>query len=220
MHKSALIVGGGVYGAACTRFLLGEGWRCTVVDEDPLCLAARAILTEGTDGEVSFVQGGVARALTLFTSDAPDVLVPTVPFHLLAAFVTWSCGHLPWTEGAASAASALPPALLVSSSEGTLTLSYNRDGTCLPACPAPPRCPATGEHRLRPLHALLAGILPDAQILESVQLGPGVGGLRGGDVAAVLARAREEETLVVGTACRCHGVVTALKRGDRVLQNF
>lgn len=220
MHKSALIVGGGVYGAACTRYLLEEGWRCTVVDEDPLCLAARAILTEGTDGEVSFVQGGVARSLDLFTSDAPDALIPTVPFHLLAALVTWSTGHLPWTEGAAAAAAAISPTLLVSSSEGTLTLSYNRDGTCLPACPAPPRCPATGEHWPCPLHALLADALPGALVLESVQLGPGVGGLRGGDVAAVLARAREEETLVVGTACRCHGVVTALKKRDRVLQNF
>ncbi|MBP2146361.1 hypothetical protein J2129_001815 [Methanofollis sp. W23] len=220
MGKTALVVGGGVYGAACTRYLLGEGWRCIVVDQDSLCLAARAVLMEGTDGEVSFVQGGVVKALALFTSHAPDVLVPTVPFHLLASLVARSCEYVPWTGGATTAAAALPPRILVSSLEGTLVLSYNRDGTCLPACPAPPRCPATGECWPRPLHALLADALPDAQVLESLQLGPGVGGLRGRDVAAVLACAREEETLVVGTACRCHGVVTALKKRDRVLQNF
>lgn len=214
MHKSALVVGGGAYGSACTRYLLGEGWECVVVDQDALCLAARSVLTGGTDGKVSFVRGGVAGALDLFTAHPPDYLVPTVPFHLLAAFVSRASGFVPWEEGAGLAAAAVPSDLLLSSSEGTMYLSYNREGTCLPACPAPLLCPATGEHRTRPLHAVLRDALPTASVLESVQLGPGVGGLRGDDVAALLGRAGAEERIVVGTACRCHGVVTALKRRD------
>lgn len=185
-----------------------------VVDQDSLCLAARSLLTDGTDGKVSFVRGGVAAALDLFTAHTPDYLVPTVPFHLLAALLSRASGFVPWERGAGEAAAALPSDLLLSSSEGTLVLSYNREGTCLPACPAPLLCPATGERRPRPLHALLSDALPTALVLESVQLGPGVGGLRGDDAAVLLARAREEERIVVGTACRCHGLVTALRRRE------
>ncbi|QSZ67633.1 hypothetical protein RJ40_08995 [Methanofollis aquaemaris] len=214
MHKTALVVGGGVYGATCTRHLLGEGWQCVVIDQDSLCLAARSVLSGGTDGKVSFVRGGVAAALDHFTSHVPDYLIPTVPFHLLAALVSRACGFVPSELGASATAAALPPDLILSSSGGTLVLSYNREGSCLPVCPAPSVCPATGEHRTRPLHTVLRHALPTASVLESVQLAPGVGGLRGDDVAAVLTRAREEENIVVGTACRCHGVVTALtKRG-------
>jgi len=101
-------------------------------------------------------------------------------------------------------------------SEGSLLVSY-ADFQCPDDCPEPAGyCTVTGDKRKSPLYELLGQLkLSDfkVHIIRSRQLAPGLGGFRVDDLKSLAARVRDEGIgrWLVGTACRCHGTVTALK---------
>jgi len=214
----SLVIGGGAYGAACTRYALGLGHRCVVVDPDPACRATEIFDTGGVDAGVKIIAGGIAEALSLILSSHPVRIFPTAPIHVCAALVAEETGMA--AAEIAPILSRIPPDLIVSSDRGSVTVSYNRDGWCLPSCAAPAICPVTGRRRDVPLFQVLREALPDAAILESVQCAPGIGALSGPEVLALLEQAAHAEQIVVGTACRCHGVVTAMGREKREDQSI
>ena len=52
-----------------------------------------------------------------------------------------------------------------------------------------------------------------AMVIRSHQLGPGIGGYRPEQLFELLDRVeRSKGPLLIGTACRCHGVITGLER--------
>jgi hypothetical protein len=206
-----VIIGGGVYGVACARYLLDRGLRCAVVDPDPACRAAESLRSHGC----VLVSGGTAAALGVILAERPTYVFPTAPVHVAAALVQAHSLRVPDIDGTGHLSRRIPPGIGVSAGEGSLVVSYNPEGKCLSACAAPRVCPVTGIARPVPLFALLRHAFPGAWILESLQLAPGIGALSGPDVITVLEASERGGPMIVGTACSCHGIVTALVPGEK-----
>jgi hypothetical protein len=210
-----LVVGGGRYGEKAAKYLIAQEREFVIIDPDPDCRAALAAREAGY--EDSLMQGRLDVAMQAFSDYSPEYVFPTAPVHVAAGLVCGSLGFVESTGEIQDLLAAIPPELVFYTKGGSVYLSLNRGNTCIPDCPSPDTCPVTGEDRTVPLHDILRRILPDAFILESVQLAPGLGALRGGDIAALLDRASGTKGVAVGTACRCHGVVTVLvSAGDGV----
>ncbi len=88
-------------------------------------------------------------------------------------------------------------------------------------CPedcAEPRdiCTVTQEPRKRNMFELLGEVdLPPFQslVIRSRQLGPGIGGYRPERLLELLSLVNQAAgPLLVSTACRCHGVITAMEK--------
>ena len=97
---------------------------------------------------------------------------------------------------------------------GTLLVSYS-DFYCPDDCPEPSdHCPMTGEKRALPLYELLSRIvIPDhtTHVIRSRQLAPGLGGYKVEDLRNLLMKTSQQAgKWLVGTACSCHGALTAL----------
>lgn len=206
-----VIIGGGVYGTACARYLLDMGLHCAVVDPDPSCLATTVLRSR----RGVLVRGGIPAALGLILADRPAYVCPTSPLHVVASLVQTHSHRVPDTDGAARLSRKLPCEILVSAGDGSLVVSYNPAGTCLSGCGAPPVCPVTETVRPVPLFTLLRRTFPEAWILESLQLAPGIGALSGDDMITVLRTSENSDTMIVGTACRCHGIMTVLCPGKK-----
>jgi len=104
---------------------------------------------------------------------------------------------------------------------GELYLS-RAEHLCPDDCPGPEDvCPVSGESRRPALYEELAALfLPGFQlrVMPSRQLAPGVGGYPPQELVDLSRSSADvQEQFLVATACRCHGVVHALrKRGGRV----
>ncbi|MCP4668372.1 MAG: hypothetical protein GY849_18665, partial [Deltaproteobacteria bacterium] len=104
-------------------------------------------------------------------------------------------------------------------SEGSLLISY-ADFVCPDDCSEPGCCTVTGERRERPLYDLLNDL--DAgdfrmHVVRSRQLAPGLGGYEAGELEKAAQRIRSEEKgkWLLGTSCKCHGILTALEIEQR-----
>ena len=101
--------------------------------------------------------------------------------------------------------------------EGSLLVSY-ADFQCPDDCPEPrDHCTVTKEKRKTPLYNLLGQLKLlefKVHIIRSCQLAPGLGGFRVDDLNRLATEVRDEGIgrWLVGTACKCHGTVTALER--------
>ncbi len=100
-------------------------------------------------------------------------------------------------------------------SEESLLVSY-ADFVCPDDCQEPEFCTVTGERREQPLHDLFNNLdLFDFRIhvIISRQLAPGLGGYRIGDLKMAVEKLvrGEEQKWLLGTACKCHGILTAFK---------
>jgi hypothetical protein len=62
-----------------------------------------------------------------------------------------------------------------------------------------------------PMYKLLSFAAPNGIVLRSYQLQPGLGALKGREVLEMLERCKGRDKVIVGTACKCHGVITALR---------
>ena len=145
-----------------------------------------------------------------------NTIVPAVPVHMA---YEWLRGHL---EGKFKVSKTAIPEEIKSllpftwpGSEGSLLVSY-ADFDCPDDCPEPEFCTVTGERRDVPLHDLLSRVeVPDfrVHVIRSRQLAPGLGGYRVSDLKGMAeAITRDHETRwLLGTSCRCHGIVTALE---------
>ncbi len=141
------------------------------------------------------------------------ILVPSIPVHVAFEWLRRSLGEAVIREHV--------PGPLISGlpntwpgSEGSLLVSY-ADFQCPEDCPEPAdHCTATGRERRTPLYKLLREIdIADhhVRIVRSQQLAPGVGGYRFGDLMRLLDGVKRSPRgkWLLGTACRCHGIITA-----------
>lgn len=220
---SYLILGAGRFGRLALKRLAQQDTKATfvVVDHSPQALAEARTLK---DPGVQWVEAeaGAFLAENLRQGAIWDWLIPMVPSHV--AF-NWLCqGPLKRTaweslEVPEEVGQGLPLAQRGERGELYLSRATHRcPDDCLEAEPV---CPVTGDSREIPLFEELASLaVPGFQVrvIPSRQLAAGVGGYA---PERLLVLAQEvldfQGKMLIATACRCHGVVQALKRGPGVV---
>jgi hypothetical protein len=184
--------------------------RIAVVDSDPDALTGME-----NSGAQTLVADGTEFLVRQMTSpQAPEWIIPCVPFHLAFRWLQARLGRQVETVP-------LPPAVSAGlphphpAEQGGFYISY-ADFTCPPHCPEPADvCTFTGAPRIGILYADLgkrewAGFRP--AVLRSRQLAPGLGGYRPRDLIDLERQVRRASgPILVATACKCHGVVHGLR---------
>lgn len=211
--KRIWIIGAGKFGRISVE-ALGHGRgnaRITVIDNDPSQLqhlAGLGVTARQADG-IDFLN----RHLGL--EDAPDWIVPVIPLHVAAEWIRLRLGaagpvqRLPVPQ---SVIDSLPHPMRGRCLEIYTSLA---DFLCPQDCPQPPdHCTFTGKPRPYNLADRLASIRSVAWrsvVVVSHQLAPGVGALSPPELFQALSQAGAETSrCLIGTACKCHGVVSAL----------
>lgn len=147
---------------------------------------------------------------------APDWIIPALPVHLAAE---WCRVRLGPEKASRIEIPAQCLGLLPNPMRGESGDVYVSHATfvCPDDCPEPAQmCTATGEPRKPNLYdILLNSRFPGfhSQVIRSRQLGPGVGGYRPRQLFDLLDQLENMHgDILVSTACRCHGVITGIKR--------
>jgi hypothetical protein len=214
---SYLILGAGKFGRLALARLSAQDRtpRFAVVDHNPAALATG--LPEA-NAHLAKIRAEVADFLQdHFTDYASwDWLIPMVPVHVAAITLKQRLVGAGWEFMDVPQALADLAPVAIRGPQGELYLSRAAH-LCPDDCPEPPDfCPVTGESRTPALHEMLAAmVLPgfEVLVLASRQLAPGVGGYRPRELLDLIATASQSRSnLVIATACRCHGVVHALRR--------
>jgi hypothetical protein len=208
------IIGVGQFGFIAFDRLSKSGKERRFVLVDPVkknllrCKGPNVVL-EQADG-VAFLDQHLTAA------NSPDWIIPALPVHLAAEWFLLRLG----TERIRRVT--LPPEIErllpnpIRGSDGNIYVSH-ADFRCPDDC-AEPRgvCTVTGEPRKRNMFEILGDIrlAPfKALAIRSHQLGAGIGGYRTKHLFALFDKVElARGQLLVSTACRCHGVITALER--------
>jgi hypothetical protein len=209
--KQVWIIGSGRFGLRAARFLGKDKSRkmdVTLVDRDRQSLEKAGSLgcTPVAGDGVDFLFQEMTR------TRGPDWVVPAVPVHL-----AWEWCRL--TLGTNRLVSCpLPDEIdgcLPHPMRGTDNQIYvsHADFLCPPNCSEPDdKCTVTGQPRKPDMFRLIAELnFPDVVpfVIQSRQLGPGVGGYAPADLYALADRiSRHTGQCLAATACRCHGVIS------------
>jgi hypothetical protein len=206
-----LIVGCGFFGRRALRKLLEKdpAARIHVVDKDEKAIQRIAHLPLETSVEeaVSFLSRCLHQNQNAY-------IVPAVPVHLAFEFILSRSREYGWHRGRVPSLPGLPnPAR---GSKGDLYTSMAAF-LCPEDCPEPAgRCTVTGEKRSKPLYQVLKNLAGtfSSRVIRSRQLGPGVGGFRARELSDLLEELQgikpSGQPVLISTACRCHGVTSAL----------
>ncbi|MCP4668218.1 MAG: hypothetical protein GY849_17855 [Deltaproteobacteria bacterium] len=206
------IIGAGRFGSRAARLLDEQSnGRLFVLDTD------HSRLSELGDVPVKRIPcDGILFLVENFHLLNPgNVVVPAVPMNLV---YEWLHRYLKedYIIRRIETPQAIEPLLPHTwpGSEGSLLISY-ADFVCPDDCPEPGCCTVTGERRERPLYDLLNGL--DAgdfrvHVIRSRQLAPGLGGYKVADLAGTAEKLTRDDRgqWLLGTSCKCHGIVTAL----------
>jgi hypothetical protein len=142
--------------------------------------------------------------------DAEDFIIPMVPFNLAASYVL--ARHADSCEIAAleGLLALLPNPLRINTSN---IVCSRADFVCPDDCAEGPWCTVTGKLRT-PLYDLLERLDVDGYkilVQKSLQILPGVGGYRLGDLRELVYRV-DKGRFIVATSCKCHGILTAIEK--------
>jgi hypothetical protein len=214
---SYLILGAGKFGRLALARLSAQdpAARLVIVDRSPAALAAAP---PGHNAHLVKIQADVPEFLQDHLTDYAswDWLIPMVPVHVAAIMLKQKLAADGWEFMEVPQAVAELAPVAIRGRQGELYLSRAAH-LCPDDCPSPPDfCPVSGESRTPAFHELLASlVLPGFQVvvLASRQVAPGVGGYPPRellDIPKTVAKSRGN--LLIATACRCHGVVHALRR--------
>lgn len=210
-RNAIFILGAGRFGSRAAKILCSRRKTAIwLIDKD------REPLSKQENLPVSRIQMDAVQFLSeRFSSLFPEnLLVPSVPVHLAFEWLMSFCGEISREDIPGETKMLLPNSW--AGSEGSLLVS-DADFLCPDDCPEPAdHCTITGKRRETPLYQRLREIhAPDHRIhiIRSRQLAPGVGGYMVRDLMDVLENLRRhrEEKWLLGTACRCHGIVTAFR---------
>lgn len=187
----------------------------------------------------------VSDVFSLLMHGLPEFIIPAVPSHAAADIVVSALGSDLWgfaqggsvghcdgrrSELFLELVSVIPKEILAGScpEQGTIFLSYAQKGEICPDNCAGPEgyCPTFA--RKKPLsiasHAREATLVCPGQVFESIQLKPGIGGIRGSELRDGLISAMSHAcaftkgqrscdicgAFFVATACNCHGIISVL----------
>ncbi|RJQ65777.1 MAG: potassium transporter [Desulfobacteraceae bacterium] len=207
------ILGAGHFGQIAVQRIIRHihDASITVVDKKPPPIDSSA--------DIRIVKGdGIAWLKAKLDQDAPvDMIVPAIPVHMMAQWLKIELANVykihpvmipdAWL-------SRMPNAMR--GKTGPIFVSH-ANFTCPDNCPEPENiCTHTGEPRPMALYRLLENIdFPDfvPLVIRSYQLLPGVGAVYPADLMNALDFVCENSNrpIMIGTACRCHGVVDFIR---------
>lgn len=209
---SFLIIGYGHFGSRAAEILFSRhpGSKITVVDQD-----RKALQEISRPPRITVIsQGTLYLDRFLSTGERVDYIVPAVPFHLAFELILSTLRAVGAKRGDVPALSGLPNASTGRTGDLYTSLA---DFLCPEDCSEPAaRCPVTGERRQRPMYRILAEVTGpfESRVIRSRQLAPGVGGFRPeallDAVGEVRKKAEPGHLFLISTACRCHGVTSAV----------
>ncbi len=210
------IIGGGRFGSIAVERITRsiKGADVILVDKKPVSFASDSVSIICDDG-VGWMKKMLDRQVPV------DLVVPALPIHLLVEWLrlrlknTYTLTPVRVTD---QWLHKLPHAL--NGRKGQVFVSH-ADFICPDNCSEPRHyCTHTGKPRPRNLFQLLAdikitGVVPI--VVRSHQLLPGVGGILPRDLYDICGKVRmvSNQTLMIGTACRCHGVVDFLHCAEK-----
>ncbi|MEM4541017.1 MAG: hypothetical protein QXP46_05930 [Archaeoglobaceae archaeon] len=200
-----IVVGGGKFGIKAVEFLIKQHREFVVLDRNPECEVLKRF-----GAGIELINEGAGKLYEIAQRVKPEWIFPTAPVHVAAEALKDL--FEPWNEVIDCILSGIPQKLVVAVGYGGIVLSYNRDGICLENCNSPDVCPITKLKRPCPMFELIRFAYPKALVLISYQLAPGLGAIKGSEFIEVIEKAKESDRVVIATACKCHGVITALKK--------
>lgn len=211
-----IIVGGGKYGCAAIEYLRKNRRGFVLVDKDPNCLAVKRFglkTSEHVDknGEY-FIHGGLPKVLELIDDIKPEYVFPTAPVHIAADLAKIKFELVPWSEAITAILPKLPEVVVLQAEREELVVSFNRGHDCIEKCSMPEICPSSGIKRPCTMTALMRFASPEAFILISYSMAPGMGALKGSELLELFNWAKTKEKFVVATSCDCHGVFSAFQK--------
>jgi hypothetical protein len=213
--QKILILGAGKFGlkAAQAANRKWPGGDILVVDQD--IQACREV--EKKQFKTVCEPGILYLARKMEELHRPDWVVPCIPVHVAYEWMKqrllalgYRVATLPVPD---KVARMLPNTM--NGNDGALYMS-NADFICPDNCSEPDEfCTYTGKPRPAVIHQVLAAIKYEnfkSVVLKSRQLGPGVGGYRSKDLLFALDQVLGAGSpVLLSTACKCHGVMHALK---------
>jgi hypothetical protein len=209
------IIGVGRFGSLAHSRLSKQDRSRVFVLVDPI--KENLLRCEGS--KVTLEQSDGVDFLTRHLSERepkPDWIIPALPLHLAAEWLLsrLRSGGIRRIPIPAKIEPLLPNP--VRGSEGNIYVSH-ADFRCPDDCAEPrDHCTVTKKPRKQNMFDLLEALqMPPFRplVLRSHQLGPGIGGYRPEQLFGLLQGVEQKPgRLLVCTACRCHGVITALER--------
>jgi hypothetical protein len=211
-----IIIGGGKYGCHAIDFLRKKQRSFIVIDPNPNCPAVErfGIKTSkeiNIQGEI-FVEGDLSKAIKLVDELKPEYVFPTAPVHIAADMASIKFALVPWPKAINKILPMLPPTVVLVAGKGKLVVSFNRDNECLEECSMPDVCPTSKTRKPCTMTRLMKFASPDAFILVSHSMAPGMGALKGAELLEFFDWAKAQSEFVIGTACDCHGVFSAFRK--------
>ena len=181
-----MIVGGGKYGCHAIEFLRQKHSSFIVVDPDPNCQAVQRFKLKTPQGNPSdgenFVQGELPKAIELIDLLKPEYVFPTAPVHIAADMAKIKFKLNPWIEATNNILAKLPPNVVLYAGKGKLIVSFNRDHECIELCSMPETCPTSKTKKPCTMTKLMRFASPEAYILVSYSMAPGMGALKGSEL--------------------------------------
>jgi hypothetical protein len=212
-----LILGAGRFGGRAARILASEGKRSVwLVDPSSESLDQTAGLP------VKRIRAEGVGFLVEWSDRIPDeaTVVPALPVHLSALWLCRAPGSRLKGRIVDMPESVKPgSAHTWKAEDGTLLVSF-ADFLCPEDCPEPEGyCTVTGERRPIPMFGLLRSLSAPGfivHVIRSRQLAPGLGGYKFHELRRMLDRVEDAgpSDWLIGTACRCHGALTAVHMED------
>ncbi len=210
--RSYFIIGCGHFGSRAVEKLLRKNSRpkITVVDREKKAIQKISSLpVEAKVGEgVSYLHQSLLKGRVF------DYIIPAVPLHLAFEFLLFTLKPYGVKKRKVSLPPGLPNAVIGKTGDLYTSLA---DFLCPEDCSEPSQfCTVTGKRRPKPLYKILTDLRGpfESRVIRSQQLGLGVGGFKPEalmDLAEAIKKRRDPDRLIlISTACRCHGVTSAL----------
>ena len=213
--KTILIVGGGRYGAKACKYFKNKMAAIILVDNNPDC-QARQLLSKK-----EFLIRDAEDILELVFKVKPDLIVPTISGHTIGNWLKEYFHLTPLPDLLEDVMSKVPQSLITrrDKTNAVLVLSFMANSRiCLEDCfPPPERCALTGQPRPASLYKLLNYAIFDVvdcgKIFVTEQITGGIGAISTMEFLQFLKKVEHEQpdTLAVGTACQCHGILSLFK---------
>jgi len=209
---SYLIIGCGHFGSQAVLKLLRKDpyARITVVDQDRKHLQK----ISGFPVETIICNGRIFLDQFFSEAGSVDYIVLAVPYHLAFEFILSRLKPLRAKRTEVPLLEGLPNPMMGKTGDLYASLA---NFLCPEDCPEPSRsCTMTGKRRAKPLFKMLMDLKGpfDSMVIQSQQLGLGVGGFRPKVLMALAETIKKRKGLnrsfLISTACRCHGVISAL----------
>ncbi len=210
--SSYLIIGCGHFGRQAVLRLLQKDLHAVVTAVDRTKrrlheISQLPIKTVVCDGQ-SFLRQ------FLLNGEPVDYIIPAVPYHLAFEYILSCLKPLGAKRTEIPPLQGLPNPMRGKTGDLYTSLA---DFLCPEDCPEPSRfCTATGQKRQKPLFKILGDLKTplDSNVIRSRQLGLGVGGFRPEALVNLMERIKKRRgsnrPFLISTACRCHGVTSAL----------